>query len=190
MFNTCYAKFPPLKYHWQAVSRGERGSWWPTFLQQIRDLPDGQPWRHNQAGDLPGWGDTIDRPMLNQLVTANTGRRGWTYTHKPILTVADSAAINRANQSGFTINLSADTLAEADNLSEWKCGPVVVVVPRGTPRTSYTPAGRKIVLCPAQYRAGVTCESCLLCQRADRSVIVGFVAHGTAAKRAEAICRS
>jgi len=188
MYDTCYAKHGPLSLHWNAVSIGERGDWWPSFLKRIKDLPPNEPWRHNQAGDLPGYGDKIDQDMLSELVDANSGKRGWTYTHKP-LTNDNAWAISCANVNGFTINLSADTMSEADDMADCNCGPVVVVVPRGTPSTSYTPKGRKVVLCPAQYRKGVTCESCLLCQKSNRSVIVGFVAHGTKTKKAEAICR-
>ena len=62
------------------------------------------------------------------LSTANAGRRGFTYSHKP-LTPDNAAAIAAANAGGFTINLSANTLAHADELADAAVGPVVAVLP-------------------------------------------------------------
>jgi len=50
-----------------------------------------------------------------------------------------------------------------------------------------TPAGRKVVVCPATQRDDVTCESCRLCARINRSVIVGFPAHGAGARKVNRI---
>jgi len=189
----CYAEQGPLAWHWRKVNEGKRGVAWLDFLILISSIAPGSLWRHNQAGDLPGDGDDIDSKMLSQLVRAQAGRRGWTYTHKPV--VGDSpqssgnrAAVRFANRNGFRVNLSADTLSEADELAEVDCGPVVVVLPSDSPHTVKTPAGRKVVVCPAQ-RGDVTCADCGLCA-ASRSVIVGFLAHGRSAKRVESVCRN
>ena len=185
-------QFGPLGLHWEAVSRGERGSYWPSFLHRIASIPLGAIWRHNQAGDLPGYDNEIDVEKLEELVAANDGRRGFTYTHKPVtwgeFGESNAAAIHTANQNGFTINLSADTLAEADWLYDLNIAPVVVVLRRDSPRTVYTPGGRKVIGCPAQTNDSITCTDCGLCQRADRSVIVGFYAHGIGARRVERLC--
>ena len=77
----CYAASGPLALHWSKVTAGARGTDWPTFTAQIAALPDGQLWRHNQAGDLPVDNGTVDAVKLGQLVHANTGRRGFTYSH-------------------------------------------------------------------------------------------------------------
>jgi hypothetical protein len=191
--NGCYAKQGPLAWHWRRVSSGERGTSWGKFTAAIAELPTGQLWRHNQAGDLPGEGDDIDARMLSQLVRANQGKRGWTYTHKPVVGDSPQASGNRAsvrfaNRNGFRVNLSADNLTEADELADVDCGPVVVVLPSDSPHTVRTPAGRKVVVCPAQ-RGDVTCADCGLCA-ASRSVIVGFLAHGRSSKRVESVCRN
>ena len=60
---------------------------WQSFLSAIYSLPVGQLWRHNQAGDLPGIGNKIDVKQLGQLVKASEGKRGFTYTHKPLTKV-------------------------------------------------------------------------------------------------------
>lgn len=188
----CYAKYGPLAWHWRRVSAGERGTSWGKFTASIAELPAGQLWRHNQAGDLPGNGDVIDSRSLAQLVHANRGRRGWTYTHKPVLgdstlATGNRASVRFANMHGFTVNLSANTLAHADALKSADCGPVVVVVPQDSPHTVYTPAGHRVVVCPAQRDDAITCADCGLCAK-QRSVIVGFLAHGRLARKVEAVC--
>jgi len=172
----CYAAAGPLALHWSAVSTGQRGQLWPDFVAAVAALPAGQLWRHNQAGDLPGDGRTVDPAALGQLVAANAGRRGFTYSH---YRDAESLRwIGHANRWGFTVNLSANDLADADELAATGAGPVVVVLPSTQTANTATPAGRPVVICPATQRDGVSCASCQLCQR-QRSTIVGFPAHGT-----------
>ena len=172
----CYAASGPLALHWAAVSAGTRGASWGEFTQAIAALPEGQLWRHNQAGDLPQTGGTIDAVKLGQLVHANIGRRGFTYTHHR--DAASLAWVKHANAWGFTVNLSANDLTDADTLADTGAGPVVVVLPSTQTQNTETPAGRKVVVCPATQRDDVSCATCQLCQR-QRSTIVGFPAHGT-----------
>ncbi len=170
MKTECYAASGPLALHWAAVSAGTRGTSWPEFTDAIAALSDGQLWRHNQAGDLPQINGTIDAVKLGQLVEATAGKRGFTYTHHR--DAASLAWIRHANAWGFTVNLSANDLADAD------AGPVVVVLPSTTTANTATPKGRKVVVCPATQRDDVSCATCQLCQR-QRNTIVGFPAHGT-----------
>lgn len=186
--NGCYAASGPLALHWKAVTQAQRGTSWDDFVAQIAQLPEGQLWRHNQAGDLPGDGQHIDAQALMALVQANQGKRGFTYTHYVPTEGNNARIIAHANRAGFTVNLSADTLAQADDLVALDAGPVVVVVPSDTSANLETPAGHKVVLCPATQRDDVSCASCQLCQR-QRSTIVGFPAHGTGKKKADAVAR-
>ena len=172
----CYAASGPLALHWAAVSAGQRGTDWPTFTATIAQLPDGQLWRHNQAGDLPVAGGTVDPVKLGQLVAANQGKRGFTYSHHR--DAASIAWIRHANNWGFTVNLSANNLADADYLASHDAGPVVVVLPSTQNENLKTPAGRSVVVCPATQRDDVSCATCQLCQR-QRAAIVGFPAHGS-----------
>jgi hypothetical protein len=174
----CYARTGPLGMYWNRMSKERAADSWRTFLGAIRSLPAGQLWRHNQAGDLPGIGNNIDSKALGALVRANDGRRGFTYTHKP-MTPANARAVARANANGFIINLSANNLREADSLASLAIGPVVVVLPQTQETNTTTPAGRKVVICPAVTHENVTCASCKLCARADREFVIGFPAHGT-----------
>jgi hypothetical protein len=172
----CYAASGPLALHWSAVSAGTRGTSWGQFCESIAALPDGQLWRHNQAGDLPQVDGTVDAVKLGQLVAANQGKRGFTYSHHR--DAASLAWIRHANAWGFTVNLSANDLRDADALADTGAGPVVVVLPSTQTENTITPAGRKVVVCPATQRDDVSCATCQLCQR-QRGTIVGFPAHGT-----------
>jgi len=189
--NGCYAESGPLALHWREVNNGTRGDTWPEFCAKVEALPAGQLWRHNQAGDLPGKGDSIDVWELGSLVKANQGKRGFTYTHKPMERPANRAAVERANAAGFTINASANSPEHADRLITDGIWPVVTVLPASvdgaiTP-VMETPAGNKISVCPATYRDDVSCATCKLCAMQQRKSIVGFPAHGAAAKKASVI---
>jgi hypothetical protein len=169
----CYAGYGKLGAHWKRV--GERGLSWTEFLARVRSLPEGRLWRHNVAGDLPGDGEMLDVAALNELVEANRGRRGFTFTHKTHPALAEATA--SANARGFAINLSADTLEQADEFAG-AGAPVAVLLPHDAPdRGIRTPAGRRVTVCPAET-SGLTCADCELCAKADRVAIIGFRAHG------------
>jgi len=119
--------------------------------------------------------------------------------------------ITQAIKAGFTVNLSADNPAHADRLAELGIAPVVTVLARAYARRAirhrfkrrrdewaetigewrdrtaslprYTPAGRRIAICPATY-SDATCKTCGACARV-RDAVIGFPAHG-AWRRVEA----
>jgi len=186
----CYAKTSFLGIHWSKVTKGARGETFRDFLGKIRAIPQGTLWRHNQAGDLPGRGDRINKRELVSLAKANRGRKGFTYTHKPP-TADNLAAIREATAHGFTINLSANNLAHADRLSRHRL-PVVTVLPSESVNVPNlkTPQGRRVIVCPATRSDFITCNSCGLCQRGNREYIIGFPAHGSQSEKADAIARN
>lgn len=184
--NGCYAESGPLALHWKAVTAGRRGGTFDQLLDGIRTLPRNALWRHNQAGDLtpiaPG---VIDAQKLLQLALANRGRRGFTYTHYP-MTPENVEAVKHTNALGFTINLSAETLEQADEHADFGVAPVVVVLPVDAVRPTKTPAGRHVIVCPASL-GNTDCLTCGICQQRNRRVIVGFPAHGSAKARVQAV---
>lgn len=184
--NGCYAESGPLALHWRTVSAGQRGGSFDELLQEISTLRRQTLWRHNQAGDLtPCAPGTIDARLLARLAMANRGRRGFTYTHyRP--TRPNQAAIRSANECGFTVNLSAQTLAQADAYAAVGVAPVVVVLPVGATKPARTPEGRLVVVCPASV-GNTDCLNCGICQQRDRAAIVGFPAHGAGASRVQAV---
>jgi len=182
----CYAESGPLALHWRKVTESRAGESYGRFIEKIKALPIGQLWRHNQAGDLMGKANDIDPDALRELVHANIGKRGFTYTHKP-MTPANQSAVKYANENGFTINLSANNLRHADELADLGIGPVVAVLPIDAKENTTTPNGRKVVVCPATVRDDVSCATCKLCAVVDRLAIVGFPAHGTSKRKAESV---
>jgi hypothetical protein len=169
---------------WGKVDDGRTGTDFAAFLKSVAALPRGQLWRHNQAGDLPGMGNAIDGAALAALVAANGG--------------------------GFTINLSGNNVAHADELAALAIAPVVVVLPidyarqenrgqwaetlsayraRTAELPKKTPAGQALSVCPATY-LDTNCQECSLCQRGNRQSIVGFPAHSQNAAKADAIARA
>lgn len=76
----CYAEGFHTRMTWDKIPA--RGVELAALVRFIEAMPAGQLWRHNVAGDLPGEGETIDAAALGEIVAANTGRKGFTYTHK------------------------------------------------------------------------------------------------------------
>src|ERR1700730_13405529 len=107
-------------------------------------------------------------------------------------------------KAGFTVNLSANNPAHADRLAELGIAPVVTVLARAYARKAlrhrfkrrrdewaetigewrdriaslprFTPAGRRVAICPATY-ADATCKTCGACAHV-RDAVIGFPAHG------------
>ncbi len=154
------------------------------LLTAIRALPAGSLWRHNQAGDLPSNDQrTINRAKLRRLVEANHGRRGFTYTHFDVLgNRSNRKAVREANDKGFTVNLSADSLRQADVLADLAIAPVTAVVPSDMKKNGQTPAGRAAVICPAVINKRTTCATCGLCAT-KRKAIIAFPAIGRGGKK-------
>lgn len=189
--NGCYADSYPLKGRWDEVTSGKRGFSLADAVARLAVyVRPGSLWRWAQAGDLPGEGDTIDAGELRQIVDMNKARkgRGFTFTHKPVEdNAANAAAVADANANGFTINLSADNLAEADRFAALNIGPVVTLAPANAPEKFATPEGRKVIVCPSQSRDDVRCIDCGLCAIADRQAIIAFRAHANNWRKAEAV---
>lgn len=179
----CYANSGHVRFWWDRLKRSRKKKYqWKEFIKQIKTLWKDSAFRYNQAGDLPGSGDNIDKPKMMELIDACKRLRAWTYTHKPVLGSSKQVQKNRelikiANQRSFVVNLSADNLAMADRLSDLAVAPVVSIVPIDHPKHSFSPAGRKVLVCPEQT-IGLTCDRCMLCAKVDRKFIVAFRAHG------------
>lgn len=188
----CYAQTGPVSWHWSKVTKGLRGGTLEQLLGHIRTIARGQLWRHNAAGDLLHDNGVIDLKALQQITAANKNRKGFTYTHHIVDTTApmsvhNQLAIEQANAGGFTVNLSANNLEHADVLHALNIGPVVTIIPIDSPKLSYTPGGRAVVVCPATYNDGVTCATCGVCQVATRKAIIGFPVHGTSKAKAHKV---
>ncbi len=210
--NGCYAEQAPLGWVWDKVDNGTLGVPFSEFTRQVEELiPRRGIWRYGVAGDLPGIGDGILPNLLEALVTANRRRRVIAYTHKPVIDSPwakhNRGQILEAIQGGFNINLSANSLEQADALMDLQLAPVVTILPkaygrrksknggwaetitkyrdRTDPLPKITEGGRKIAVCPATY-TNTTCAECQACASPrPGDAIIGFPAHGSEAAKAE-----
>jgi hypothetical protein len=220
MGNGCYAESGPLAFLWSGLSKVEnagdtfkngkatmRSLTWGEFTGKVEALPAGTVWRHNQAGDLPNSGGMLSDTLISELIAANHGKRGFTYTHHNVLQNEHNRnVVECANRNGFTINLSGNSLGHADALIDLAIAPVVTVLPftlqrqsikgewtetleayRDRVRDLATPKGRKVAPCPATYMDDVSCNTCKLCAVRDRKVVVGFPAHGASKAKASRV---
>jgi hypothetical protein len=182
----CYADGWPLNLHWKRVATA--GISLKALCDNIKALPAGQLWRMNQAGDLPGdKAGKISAFAMRKLVNANRGKNGFTYTHHSTGLNANRDIIADANRQGFTINLSGNTLGHADKLKALNIAPVVVVLSAKARNNLFTPAGHRVVVCPAVTGKTASCATCKLCAVKNRDVIIGFPAHGIRKRQAERI---
>jgi hypothetical protein len=170
----CYGESSLLRHHWRGTPKA--GVRWEEFCQRVQAMPKGIIWRHNEVGDLPGNGEAVNHEALTMLALANVGKRGFTYTHKKRPRYRE--LLRWAAETGFTINMSADNMAEADTFFELGLPTVVVVSHTCQVNTLRTPHGHRVVICPAVRRTDLTCEKCKLCAVGTRKTIVGFPAHG------------
>ena len=169
--------------HWRKITEKTRGTNWQEFCKSVASLPIGQLWRHNVAGDLgkdPNNKDNINLEELKELIKANKGRKGYTYSHYS-LNEHNKAALLEANRQGFTINASCETLEAVDEAKAAGL-PAVVVVDSSKPTPKTTPQGHKIVQCPATC-SNTTCALCGLCaQPSESRPAVAFPSHGSQKK--------
>ena len=192
--NGCYGDNFPIRLHWNRYSEDKNDNW-QDFVKSVsyfRKHNSNGMWRHNIVGDLVAKKNKIDAKKLKQLVKANKGGQVICYTHhhtilsgkKRKLSEHNLNLIRYANNKGFTINLSADTLEQADVLSATKI-PTTVVLPYTKKQFEKlsvkiadvkTLLGKKITVCPEQTQ-GIKCLDCGLCSHNKRKTIIGFFKH-------------
>ena len=189
MWDSCYAKTGPQSWHWNKVSKGERGGSWDDLAKFVSQLNAGQLWRHNVSGDLPyvtapDGQELINLALLKQLVDANkaSGAKGYTYSHHKLNT-HNLEALKYANKNGFTINASCESLTQADDAIRQGL-PAVCVVNSNKVTPTHTPDGHKVTICPAQLHEHVQCANCSLCSHSNRSNVVAFLSHGNRSRKA------
>jgi hypothetical protein len=187
--NGCYAAGGPTAIHWRKLDRREIGTSIGDFGHQLADakLAPGSLLRWNVAGDLPHIGGTINLPVVQQLVGTmvwGAKLRPFTYTHH-VQSADNLDAVRWCNGSGFTVNLSCDTEAQASRRHRDGFAAVCVVASDDARKSWQDEHGVRFQTCPAQLKDGVTCQTCKLCTKADRACVVAFRAHGASRKRVD-----
>lgn len=180
----CYAACGRTALHWKRVDAGQNTLDITQLYHRIKGMRKKSLWRYAVVGDLPGDSNRIDVSALEALTEANKGKSVISFTHKPVGpesvdAIFNAKAVEKANKNGFTINLSADNIQEADELADLGIAPVVVVLPTNAPEhPTKTPKGRTVAVCPAERNKKVRCADCGICANPNRKVIVAFRAHG------------
>lgn len=191
----CYAEGGRVAINWRKLSDDSKGIVQAEIMESIANLPKGTLWRHNVSGDLlpdAKHTDMIDSEFIRQLIDANKKKKGFTYTHHKVIGDDASASVNRAlikgaNLHGFTVNLSADSLIDADKLKALNIGPVVTIMHEDCNKVTITPAGNTVIQCPATYNDNIQCSNCGICQVSNRKAIIGFPVHGASKKKAHKV---
>ena len=175
--NGCYAFNFPIAMHW--LKQDTVGVDFATVLYAVRTLPKKALWRLFEAGDFEPSSENpelISPSQVVSLLAANNGKRGFGYTHYPVL--PNLEVLQLMNSSGLTINASADSLEQAKLYFELGL-PTTLVVAEKTPK-DVTVDGVRVVVCPNQSTPSKpTCLQCQMCQKPDRDYVIGFRAHGT-----------
>lgn len=176
----CYADGVRTCKVWDSADGGARALDLAGLAEALKAVPPGVLLRHNVAGDCarPGTSE-LDRPLVADLteIYAAAGVRPYTYTHCAMDAEA-AACIRTAAARGFVINASVETTSAADAALDQGV-PACITVPDFESMPARTPAGRRIIPCPAQQREDMTCMRCELCARKGRSTVIAFAAHGT-----------
>jgi hypothetical protein len=180
--NGCYADNFHTALNWDKVTSGERGGSFKELLQNIKSLKPGTIWRACVAGDIPSNNKgEISRTYIKGITEANQGLKGYTYTHNRLDIGENISLLKTANKKGFTVNISTETEAAADNAILNNLPAVLVVKSTETRRSWFTKNKNKILVCPAQTN-GVNCIDCGLCQSRPKNLIIAFLAHGNMSK--------
>jgi len=184
--NGCYGDQHPMRFHWDKVSSGARGTGIDEHCDQLQSLDDEALWRAFQVGDCPGDGTLINAEDFTKIVAANEGRKGFGFSHYSPLIEHNADLFAMATVMGFTLNLSAETLEQADAYYDLGIAPVVTLLPINQTKPLKTPKGRHVIVCPAT-QGDMDCNRCRICQSAGREAIVGFPGHGSGKKKVEKV---
>ena len=180
--NGCYADNYHTRLNWDKVTSGERGGSFKELLSNIKALKPGTIWRACVAGDIPSNNKgEISRTYIKGITEANQGLKGYTYTHNRLDIGENISLLKTANKKGFTVNISTETEAAADNAVLNSLPAVIVVKSTEKRRSWFTKNKNKILVCPAQTN-GINCIDCQLCQHRPKNLIIAFLAHGNMSK--------
>lgn len=156
----------------------------------VRDLagsvPAGGMIRANVSGDVLSDDGAPDRAYLSALsdvarARPDVGVYGYTHAWR---------TLGQGDAGGAILNASCESRTDLETAIAAGWPTVVTATDPGDPIIGSTIGGRRVVVCPAQSREGITCATCRLCARASRRSTVAFIVHGSGAKRAAAAIRS
>ena len=158
-----------------AVAEAEAG--------EIDRLSGDRHLRLHVVGDCPVPAAARSVSAASRRYARRGGRRVWTYTHA-------WRVVARPDWAGVSVLASCETPGQVREAHRRGYAAALIVAEHPADGRAYPLAGAggfKVVPCPEQTRAGVTCATCRLCMDADRlhdrKLVIGFAAHGSAARQ-------
>lgn len=146
--------------------------------------------RDRVLGDvtLPEAGD--DRIDMSYIADVNDwaqmhGSTVFGYTHSRLPEIA-SGALFRSAFPSYAMNVSCETVDEVAHAvsNGWDA-----VIASDDVEHGQMVGDKRIVQCPATARDDVTCDTCRLCAKTDRTAVVWFPLHGVQVRKARAAVR-
>ena len=190
--NGCYAENFPLSLHWDRVSSSGINA--DMLSSNLRNLPRGQLWRHNVAGDFPHVNGIVDIEAVRPILDTVKARDLKTIVYSHHKGRNNLEVFHGMKRYGVHVNVSCESTESA--MGALNAGlNAVCIMPANSPKVTTYQNGAtgeryaRIVICPAQTSDKVTCATCGLCAK-DRTrdrVIIGFLPHGARAKKVSAI---
>lgn len=151
-----------------------------------RNLRLGAMVRANVSGDMLDEAGRPDFPYaaaLSHVATERPDVAVYGYTHAWRSLTPDITP-------GVTLNASCETPEEITTAAAAGWPTVTTATDAADPIIGSTIAGRRVIVCPAQTRDGVTCSTCRLCARPARRSTVAFIVHGSGAAQAARAIRA
>lgn len=150
--------------------------------------PNARYMRDRVVGDVITPRGRVDHAYISAIASlaADIDVTAYGYTHAwRRFTPAD---VSRVARSGYVMNASCETPADVRDAIGLGMPAVIASdsIAEGTEFVRSDGSVARVVTCPAQTRAGITCATCGLCAKPQRKAIVRFLIHGTARKRAAA----
>lgn len=137
--------------------------------------------RDRVVGDVVTPEGTLDREYIAGITQVALANKlvpfGYTHAWKQFTEQDMSFLLD----SGYVMNASTETHEDAERAIA--AGMQAVIVDDDTPEGSIV-AGRRLVTCPAEVRDDVSCASCGLCAKPNRTVLIRFTTHGIARAKA------
>lgn len=152
-----------------------------------RARADARYLRDRVVGDLVNSRGLFDMHYVRAIarLAREHGLTVFGYTHAWRMLSRDDVAAIRA--TGYVMNASCETVEDVRHAIS--LGMPTVITNDNVPE-GLTVDGKRIITCPQQIRANVTCASCGLCAKPERKVIIRFLVHGGGKKRARAAIAS
>jgi hypothetical protein len=164
----------------------EDGGEYSEVRALARNLRLGAMVRANVSGDMLNEAGRPDFPYaaaLSHVATERPDVAVYGYTHA-------WRSLDPEIAPGVALNASCESPEEIIAAAAAGWPTVTTATDASDPIIGQTIAGRRVIVCPAQTRDGVTCATCGLCARPARRSTVAFLVHGSGKAQAARAIRA